>query len=295
MTVDINAATAFMAAHARVLDRRRCDALLGRDDPARVVDALEAYCNADGGYGWGLEPDLRSPESQPGGALHAFEALADAAPARSARVAALCDWLERNSLPDGGLPFALPMRIPEGSAPFWVEADHERSSLQITAIVAAAAHRVAAHDPAVAEHPWPAAATSYCIRAVEALDDAPFPMALAFAAQLLDAAGRADPQAADALERLRPFVPADGLLRVPGGAEDECMRALDFAPFAGGPARSLLSREAVEADLERLRDGQQADGGWTVDYASYSPAARLEWRGHATVRALVILRQNGML
>ena len=36
-------------------------------------------------------------------------------------------------------------------------------------------------------------------------------------------------------------VPADGLLHVAGGADDEFMRPLDFAPFPGGPARSLFA------------------------------------------------------
>ena len=95
--------------------------------------------------------------------------------------------------------------------------------------------------------------------------------------------------------RLRTHVPADGLLHVAGGADDEFMRPLDFAPFPGGPARSLFGPGVVEADLERLAAGQQPDGGWRVDFGSYSPAAALEWRGHRTVNALVLLRANGVI
>ena len=51
----------------------------------------------------------------------------------------------------------------------------------------------------------------------------------------------------------------------------------------------------VEAEVERLADAQLPDGGWRVDFASYSPAATLEWRGHRTVQALVVLRANGAL
>ena len=50
------------------------------------------------------------------------------------------------SLPDGGLPFALPVPDPAGCAPFWARRTPTESSLQITAVVAAAAHRVAAGD-----------------------------------------------------------------------------------------------------------------------------------------------------
>jgi hypothetical protein len=295
MSVDLSAAADFLASSARVLDRRRFDLLVGEGDPAAVLAAVEGYRNPDGGYGWGLEPDLRSRTSQPGGALHAFEAFADAAPATTPRAVELCDWLATVTLPDGGLPFAMPVPDPAASAPFWASSDGTESSLQITAVVAATAHRVAAADPAVAAHPWLAQATEYCLAAVRDLGPAPHAMVLAFAAQALDAASAAAPEAAELMDALRPHVPADGLLHVAGGADDEYMRPLDFAPFPVGPARALFDPAVIERELQRLADAQQPDGGWAVDFASYSPAATLEWRGHRTVQALVLLRANGVL
>ncbi len=295
MTVDLAAAAGFLASSARVLDRRRFALLFEDGDTETVMAAVDAYRNADGGYGWGLEPDLRSRSSQPGGALHAFEVFADLAPVVSGRAAELCDWLDAVTLPDGGLPFALPVPDPAACAPFWTGADSGTSSLQITAVVAAAAHRVAAADPAVDGHPWLARATEYCLRAVRGLEAEPHAMVLAFAAQFLDAAAPRCPEAGDLADALRSHVPANGLLHVAGGAEDEFMRPLDFAPLPGGPARSLFAEGVVEAELERLASSQQPDGGWTVDFASYSPAAALEWRGHRTVQALTVLRANGVI
>jgi hypothetical protein len=294
MSVDVAAAADFLAGSARVLDRRRFDALFGDGGAEPVLAAVDGYRNPDGGYGWGLEPDLRSRTSQPGGALHALEAWADVTPATAPRAAELCDWLAGATLPDGGLPFALPVPDPAACAPFWVGAPPE-SSLQITAIVAATAHRVAAADPVVAGHPWLRRATEYCLAAVRDLGPEPHAMMMAFAAQLLDAAAPLHPEAIDLVEVLRPHVPADGLLHVAGGADDEFMRPLDFAPLPGGPVRSLFPSAVVEAELERLAAGQQPDGGWTVDFASYSPAATLEWRGQRTVNALLLLRANGAL
>jgi len=198
------------------------------------------------------------------------------------------------ALPDGGLPFALPVPDPAACAPFWAGADSTTSSLQITAVVAAVAHRVAAVDPAVAGHPWLPRATEFCLAAIAGPGPA-HAMELAFAVQFLDAAAASAPAAVDALDRLRSRVPADGLLRVTGGAEDEFMRPLDFAPSPGGPARTLFAPVVVEAELERLAGVQQADGGWVVDFASYSPAATLEWRGHRTVEVLSLLRDNGLV
>jgi hypothetical protein len=293
--VDLDAARGFMAQHARLLDRRRFGVVVDGDPPESALAALAAYRNPDGGYGSGLEPDLRSRTSQPGPALHAFEVFDDILPATSDAAVELCDWLASVSLPDGGLPFALPVGDPAGSAPFWVEADPAVSSLQITAVVAENAHRVAAGDSRVASHGWLKQATEYCIGVIDAHDRSPAAMELAFTVRLLDAAHGASPRAEEALTKLAEHIPPTGLLPVTGGIEGETMKPLDFAPRPDGPARELFSREVISADLERLAGAQEDDGGWTVDYASYSPAAGLEWRGHATVRALTILKQNLML
>ncbi len=278
--MDTDKARSFMATHARLLDRRRFLLLMGEGDPAATLAALEAYRNPDGGYGWGLEPDLRSGESQPGGALHAFEVFEEAP---SPRAAELCDWLESITLPDGGLPFALPVGDPAGCAPWWAGADPTASSLQITAVVAAAAHRV----PSVAGHPWLARATEYCRSAIAALEEMPHALVLAFAVRLLDATGDTD-----LLTRLGRFVPADGLVHVAGGTDEEHMRPLDFAPYPDGPARALFDPAVIQADLTRLAASQQPDGGWPVEYAGFSAQSPLEWRGMLTIRAFQILRRN---
>jgi len=178
---------------------------------------------------------------------------------------------------------------------FWAQANPEVSSLQITAVVTAIAHRVAAHDPAVAGHHWLTRATEYCLAAIEAMGDEPHALELAFALQFLDAVHDTYPGAADFLARLGEHIPAGGLVHVGGGLEEEFMRPLDFAPVPDRPVRRLFAPETISVELERLIDQQQDDGGWPVDFANYSPAAALEWRGHMTVRALSILKRNSMI
>jgi hypothetical protein len=293
--VNLGAASDFMATHARLLDRRRLDVVLHDAQPEGALAALGAYRNSDGGYGWGLEADLRDSESQPGAALHAFEVFEDVLPATTPMAVELCDWLDSVSLSDGGLPFALPVNSSAGSAPFWAQADPTVSSLQITAVVTAIAHRVAAHDPAVAGHRWLTRAAEYCLMAIEAMGDGPHALELAFALQFLDAVHDIYSEAADLIPRLGRHIPASGLVHVGGGLEEEMMRPLDFAPAPDRPVRTLFAPETIAAELERLIDQQQDDGGWPVDFANYSPAAVLEWRGHMTVRALSILKRNSMI
>ena len=284
--VSVAAARAFLATHGRVLERRRLSLLLSGGAAEGVLAALDGYRNADGGYGWGLEPDLRSPESQPACAMHAFEALAEVAPTTSTSAVELCDWLSANSLPDGGLPFALPTTDPAGCATFWLDQNVETSSLQMTAQVAANALLVAQHDPAVRDHAWLARATAWCLEAIRTRNNPPPAYELLFALRFLDAASDAEPEALALLDRLQRFLPHDGVVPVEGGADGEVIRPLDLAPRPNGAARRLFSDQIINRDLERLASQQQPDGGWAVDFSSVSPAASLEWRGYATVNAI---------
>jgi hypothetical protein len=110
--------------------------------------------------------------------------------------------------------------------------------------------------------------------------------------RFLDAAHHMRPETAALIEQLGRFIPHDGLVPVSQGSEGETMRALDFAPRPGGPARSLFSGEVIDAELRALGEAQQEDGGWTVDFQNYSPAAELDWRGYMTVHAVALLRST---
>lgn len=294
-TVDLAAASRFMTSHARLLDRRRFAVRFEGGDPAAALAALEAYRNPDGGYG-ALEPDLRAVESQPVGAMHAFEVFEDVAPVASPRAAELCDWLGDVCLPDGGLPFALPIADATGTAPFWADADPAVSSLHITAAVTGVAQRVAGHDPAVAGHPWLTASTAYCLDTIAGRARPESTLELLYGLRFLDAlvarAGDAVPDAAELLARWAAVLPDDGILPVEGGLPDEVIRPLEFSRIPGSPLRAHLADDVIAADLDRLAAGQQDDGGWKVDFTAYSPAAALEWRGYATVDAVAVLQAH---
>jgi hypothetical protein len=290
METYLSRAAAFLAGNARLIDRRRFDLVSGQGGGAGVLAALAAYRNPDGGFGWALEPDLRSPESQPAGALHAFEVL-DEVGGATGFGGPLCDWLDAVTLHDGGLPFALPLTHPAGTSPIWAGADPTTSSAQITCAVAAAALGVARHDPAVRDHPWLARAGAYCRERIAARREAGFAIEFRFMLWFLDAAHDSWPGADAELRRLVGYLPESAILPVAGGIEGESMRPLDFAPFPG-PLRELMPAGAVRAELAELAGRQQDDGGWTVDFAAGSPAATLDWRSYITVHTVKILRAS---
>ena len=104
-----------------------------------------------------------------------------------------------------------------------------------------------------------------------------------FALRFLDAIADHVPEAPMLLERLGRSLPSGGSMRVQGGAEDEMLHPLSVAPHPGRPVRELFSDDVIATGLKRLAAQRQPDGGWLVDFAPYSPAAALEWRGYATV------------
>lgn len=289
MAVDVDAARAFVTTHARLLDRLRLERLIDATGSGPVLAALAAYRNEDGGYGWGIEPDLRSAGSQPVGAMHALEVLAEAGDEPDG---SLFQWLEQHTLPDGGLPFALPIADPAGCAQHWLDADPEASSLQMTAQVAANAHLLVRRLPEVGGHPWLGRATRYCLDAIARLDALPQAYELIFVLRFLDALDPDETDFEPLLARLRPHLDPDGSMAVAEGVVGERLRLLDFSPFPGTPSRRLFTAQVVAADVARLAGEQQADGGWPVGFATSSPAAALEWRGYATVQAVAVLLRN---
>jgi hypothetical protein len=273
---DVDAARRFVQGTGRLLDRRRLAHLLDSGSADAVVAAVAAYANPDGGYAGVLEPDVRTLASQPIGLLAALDVLGEVG-AGAPRPA--LDWLAATANPDGGLPFHLP--APDGApqAP-WMRAD-PASSLHMTAAVAAAALRLGARSPAVD------AAVVYC-RAELATGRVLTAHETRYAIDLLDAAGDVP-----ALQAWAPRVPADGRLPVEGGAAGEALGPLTLSPRSGRPARALLDPGVVEAELDRLEQGQREDGGWEADWLAWSPVAAVEWRARLTVDALTTLAAHG--
>ncbi|MDO8211260.1 hypothetical protein [Conexibacter sp. CPCC 206217] len=318
---DLATAETFLTTHARLLERARLDLALGRAGAAeRVLSALAAYRNRDGGFGWGLEPDQRAPSSQPAGAYQGFTVLAevvgalarggagagdasgaagtggagsgwDAARASDLAVG-LCDWAGSVALDGGALPFSLADAASPGTAPWWAGADPTAPSLHITAGICAHAQHVRAHDAALAAHPWLAAATDWCLQQVAAQARPDSAYELAFVLGLLDAIVDVRPEATPQLQRMAAFVPPSGELPVHGGSDDEKLRPLQIAPLPDRPLRTHFPADAIARHLAELEEEQRPDGGWTVDFPSSSPAGEMEWRGIATVEAIGLLRAN---
>src|SRR5690606_18097637 len=142
------------------------------------------------------------------------------------------------------------------------------SSLHISSAVAAAAHRVAALLPALREHSWVHAVTSYCLDQIASREGAENAIELRYVVELLDALHDREPAAGEHLRRFRATIPPSGVVAVEGGVEDEAMRVLDFAPLPQRRARALFDAGVVDAEVARLAAMQRDDGGWPDEWAT---------------------------
>jgi hypothetical protein len=286
--IDLDAAAQFVHGHGRLLERRRFDHLLGpTPDADAVLRAVDAYRNPDGGVGL-LEPDLRTPTSQPSAVLYAFEVLGEVGAAPDGLTAGALGWLQTITNADGGIPFVLPSAKGWPHAPWWTPTDAPPSSLLMTAGVAAAAYRLQ-----LGAHPWVDAAAAYVWEAMATLSLSD-PYAFRSTVHFLDAApDRA--RASAELDRLRERVPSDGVLKVEAGVEGETLSALEVAPRPDHAGRALFPDALVEQQLQELEAGQRPDGGWDFTWAAWNPAVAFEWRGMVTLNALTTLRAYGRL
>jgi hypothetical protein len=279
--INLDAARTFVHSHARLIDRRRFQHAIDGAPAQLVLTALTAYRNTDGGFG-ALEPDLRTPASQPIPLRYAMDVLATIPPSPESRALGrrALDWLSTVTNEDGGVPFVLPTVVEQPAAP-WMQLAPE-SSLLATAQLLAGALRLRL------EHPWVARAGDYCwprVADVTPGDGYTFK----YVVDLLDVApdgAFADQQAL----RLAALVPADGHVPVEGAIEGEELDPMTLAPWPSHIGARLLDERALEQALDDLEAGQRDDGGWDFTWAKWNPAAAWEWRGAVTIEALLTLQ-----
>ena len=283
--MDISAAAQFLAASGRVLDRRRFQRLFEGGQAGYVRDAVAAYRNPDGGFGHALEPDGRCPGSQPLAVAYALDTLDEAGAWDDSLVRGALGWLQASAPGEGGAVFVAENIAGWPHAPWWVPDEGGRASTITTGLLAGTLHRRGV------AHPWLDRATGLMWDRI-GQQDAAGPYDLRAVAHFLDHVPDRD-RAVKALDQLAPLITSPGIVTLDPGAPGEIHTPLDFAPEPGSLARRLFEPAVIEAHLDHLARAQRDDGGWTVNWQAWSPAAAAEWRGAVTVSALARLRANG--
>ena len=296
---NLDAAQTFIWRNARVIDRHRFAYLFEGGDAQPVIDALQAYRNADGGFGHALEPDGRGPDSQPLHSYVALQLLDEIGRFADPLVAELLDYFVSVTTPDGGLPSDIPTEREYPHAPWWSVGDGTpRGSLLPTAGI------VGLLLKNEMRHPWVDAAAAFCWDAVRAIE-VTHPYEVEFAVGFLDHAldrHEAERQAARLGELVQEqrLVVLDPETATPdmtptGYSPGEYHFSLNYATRPTSLARRWFADGVIEHNLDLREQAQLDDGGWMFNWGQWNEAAVFEWRGSVTIETLAMLRAYGRI
>jgi hypothetical protein len=294
----INRAAEFIWLQGDVLHQRRMALLLGRGDREAVRTALAAYRTADGGYAFAIEPDVKGPEPQPISAMGAFEVLDEADALDQATAEPVCDWLQRHTTPDGGVPDLLASIATYPRPPWVAPPPQDRGGLLTTArtVGLLLKHGI--------EHPWVDGATAFCRKAVSELETT-HPYEVFSIVVFLDGLSQTRPGdrgwAAAEAKRIGELVRDTGLVLLdptnpdrltppPGYAIAEFTYACDFAPSPQSLAAEWFTADEMRVALDHLVSEQREDGGWPIHYRQWNPAIEQQARPGYTLSALKKVR-----
>ncbi|WP_327638550.1 hypothetical protein OHB24_09315 [Kribbella sp. NBC_00482] len=266
----------FVRRDARVLERRLFATVFEGADPRGVVDALRGFQNADGGFGQGLEPDKRCPDSLPLDVEVAFDTLlaADARDEEMVRRAA--DWLDRTATDDGAVSLCGPAVEGYPRAEHIAEWTYQ-PGINPTAGLVGRLHKLGI------EHPWRDRAAAWCAAQLAGgfPEDA---HGMLEALIFLESTSDVD------FDRVREWLPKLGHYRADAADPTYGVTPLQIAPTPDSFWRPLFTDAQLDAHLDRLVEDQQDDGGWAITWEPPGPAATLEYRGIVTVGALETLK-----
>jgi hypothetical protein len=287
MTHDsFTAARAFLEREGRLLERRLAAALFDGGPVDSVVDTLRGYRNPDGGFGHGLEPDKRCPDSLPIDVEGALEVLIVAGAVEDRMVLDACDWLGRVAAPDGAVPLSFPVVEGYPRAEHWSDWTYT-PGLNPTAGIAGRLHQLAV------QHPWLDRATEWCWERLEAGFDEDAHALREVAVFLAHVPDRSRAESVgvavgDWLAKAQHY-------RADADDPSYGVTPLDLAPGPDGPWSHLFDAATIDGHLDRLLRDQQPDGGWAITWEPPSAASTLEWRGMMTLWALRVLQAYGRL
>jgi hypothetical protein len=286
--VDFDAAVDFIWRNARLVESRlfACR-FLGASNEG-VVAAVRGYQNDDGGFGHGLESDLRGPTSQPIHVDTAFRILHEAGADAPEMVAKACAYLASVGTDRGGVPAIFPSAAEYPRASHWDPDFWSAESVNPTAMIVGMLYVMRVGNV------WLDRATPFCwdLLTDGTVEDGP---ALAAAFSFLNHTPdrRRAERVADGIAAQIPKATFFSLQ--PGEKPGYALTPLDLAPRPDCMARVYFTDDLMEAHLDELASRQQPDGGWPLAWEPPGPGAALEWRGRVTVDALLTMQAWGRL
>jgi hypothetical protein len=277
----------FIWGNARLLERAIFAYLFLGGSPDRVRSILRLYQNGDGGFGHAIEPDLRTPDSQPVFVEFALRTLYDCKIRDEQMANRACDFLARYADLEHGIGMSFPSAMGYPHAPHMGTPGAQQPSMDrlIGLVGLLNWHGIS--------HPWLKDAIQSCLQRIASctFDDA---HTLLTSFCLLESVSHHQP--VDQLyEKLATDLHTAHFFCWDTPVTTYGLTPLNFAPSPGAFCRKIFTDQQINAHLDDLLLHQQADGGWPILWEPPTDMARQEWRAQWTLHALAALQAYGRL
>ncbi|WP_274366169.1 hypothetical protein [Paenibacillus thermotolerans] len=268
----------FIWNNGRLLERTIFEYFFFAGSQSRVLDALKAYQNEDGGFGHALEPDLRTPESQPLFVEFGLRTLYDLKIKDLDLAYKVCDYVSRNADLEKGIATITASLRSYPRAEHWNHPMSEQASFsRLTSLVGLLSWQGV-------KHPWLDQAADVCLNDISsATYEDSHTILNAFC--LLESLPQTEEikmiydKLADELYHARFFC-----LEAP--PRNYGLTPLEFAPTADAYCRKIFTNKTIQYHLEVPEE----DGGWQIQWEPPSEMARLEWRAYKTLKSLMTIK-----
>ncbi len=294
-----NKARSYIFNHGRSLDQHLFTYHFEAGKAAPVLAALAHFQNADGGFGHGLEPDVRTPASSAIATSHAFAILREVGATGKDEIVkqAVAYCINSYDAENQVWPIVPPEVEDAPHAPWWTFATLDFGGFlanPFASIVGHLNHYAELVPPdfladvtAVAlqrlkEKPVTDMHDFYCYMGLAETNTLPLPQQELVCAQLL--------------QTLSGLVETD-----PTQWSEYNMKPLDVVSAPDRFWATAVAPQAIQANLDYLITQQLSDGSWPlawswehVDAAAWRQAEQ-DWKGHIAVSNLQILQAFGRI
>jgi len=276
----------FIWKNARFLERVIFEYHFSSGSEKRILETLRAYQNEDGGFGHALEPDLRTPDSQPLFAEFGLRTLYDCKLRDAEMAYKVCDFLSRHADLEQGIPILFPSSRKYPRAAHWGHQWEQPALDRLIGLVGLANWQEI-------RHPWLQKAVGICVGSI-ATTRYTDPHTILNSFCLLESLPH-QTTTDDLFDKLaKDLFEADAFcVDVP--VTGYGLTPLIFAPTPDSYCRRIFSDAQIEAHLDDLESRQEEDGGWPIHWEPPGEMAKWEWRSYWTVITLFTLRAYGRI
>jgi hypothetical protein len=290
----------FLKSKARPIDRALFEHRFEGGSAEKVVSALVAYQNEDGGFGQALEPDLRSPSSSADASGIGLNILREIGfPSEAPMLQNAVHFLLATFNPETSTWRVAPQDVNQHPhAPWWhdEEGGLERNFDGYRVIPRAKIVALLHHYADLVPGNWLSNLTEQTVSDIETID----PLGSGGGDDLVYALSMAEEGAVPeafrtrVMARLRAVVPEVVSLD-PAEWDTYCISPLKIVHSPQSPVADLIW-EAIQEHLNYQIDHQTPEGAWDPVwswgdfYPQVWPQARVEWQGYLTLETLTTLK-----